>query len=310
MNEIKNVSASIRDRLLRIAKQERMDFDKVVLLYMQERLLYRLSQSTYSDNLILKGGLLLFNVLGLKSRPTQDIDLLAKNISNDDRRLQIAFQEVVSVSCNDGLSFKPDGIIIEVITKDADYQGKRIKIPCNLGVIPKILQVDIGFSDIIIPKPQQLAYPVLLKDSIAPQIMCYSIDSVIAEKFEAMIKLSNLNSRMKDFFDIYSLVATQRFDGRVLQEALFETFNRRGTPIEKELYIFNTQFKTDQDKQKQWDSFLNRLREPLSIEFHEVVSEIETFILPLWNHICHEEEFFGVWNNRLKTWEPYNFQES
>ena len=305
MSENKNMAASVRERLLRIAKQEKIDFDQVILLYMQERLLYRVSQSKYSKNLFLKGGLFLFNVLGLKSRSTQDIDLLARNISNDDRILQRVFKEVASVSCNDGLTFQPEGIIVEIITKDADYQGKRVKIPCNLGVVPKILQIDLGFSDIVIPRPQEMTYPVLLEESSIPYIMCYSIDSVVAEKFEAMVKLANLNSRMKDFFDVYSLLTTQNFDGRVLQEAISETFSRRGTPIERELYIFTGEFKTDQEKQKQWLAFLNKLREPISIGFYEVVSQIEMCISPVWYMICREEEFFRVWNNVSKTWEPY-----
>jgi hypothetical protein len=110
---------------------------------------------------------------------------------------------------------------------------------------------------------------------------------------------------MKDFFDIVNLVSTQSFDGRVLQEAITETFSRRGTSFETELYIFTESFKTDQDKQKQWIAFINKLREPLSLEFHEVVLQIQTFISPVWDKICREEEFFGIWNCQLKIWEPY-----
>jgi hypothetical protein len=155
-----------------------------------------------------------------------------------------------------------------------------------------------------------MSYPVLLTDNPTPIISCYSIDSVIAEKFEAMVKLANLNSRMKDFFDVYSLIATQKFDGRILQEAIFETFSRRGTSFEKEPYIFTTKFKSAPDKQKQWVTFQNKLREPLSLDFYQVVSQIETFIAPVWFKICRGEEFFAVWNHQLNIWEPYQNPES
>jgi predicted nucleotidyltransferase component of viral defense system len=303
MSEIKDMAASVRTRLLRIAKQEKRDFDQIILLYMQERLLYRISQSKYAGNLCLKGGLLLYNVLGLRNRPTLDIDFLARNISNDGQRLQAVFQEIVAVFCNDGLVFHPEGITVGVIAHDADYQGKRVKIPCNLGVIPKCIQIDLGFSDIVIPRPREMRYPVLLDDSIIPNIMCYSIDSVVAEKFEAMVKLSDLNSRMKDFFDVFGLLSTQKFDGRVLQEAITETFSRRRTPLEKELYIFTGEFKTDSNKQKQWQAFLDKLREPLSYQFSEIVSRIENFIDPVWKEICCEGEFFGSWNFELQIWK-------
>lgn len=230
---------------------------------------------------------------------------MARNISNDDQRLQTVFKEVASVCCNDGLVFQSEGITVEIITKDADYQGKRVKITCKLGVIPKVIQIDLGFSDIIVPRPQKMTYPVLLEDNMVPYIMCYSIDSVVAEKFEAMVKLANLNSRMKDFFDVYSLIKTQNFDGRILQEAISETFSRRGTPIEKELYIFTVGFKNDPEKQKQWLAFLNKLKEPISIEFTDIVSQIEIFISPVWEKICREEEFFRIWGNVPRTWEPY-----
>jgi len=120
-----------------------------------------------------------------------------------------------------------------------------------------------------------------------------------------MVKLANLNSRMKDFFDIYSLITTQNFDGRILQEAILETFSHRSTPINKELYIFTVGFKNDPEKQKQWLAFLNKLKEPISIEFTDVVSQIEIFISPVWEKICREEEFFKVWENVPRTWKPY-----
>ncbi|MCM3797715.1 nucleotidyl transferase AbiEii/AbiGii toxin family protein [Caldibacillus thermoamylovorans] len=303
MGNIKNIPASVRERLKNIAKQSGKTFDLILLLYFQERLLYRLSISNYRDKFVLKGGLFLFSLTQFKSRPTKDIDFLAKQISNDIQYIKAAFESICALTVEeDGVEFDVNGITAERIKEDADYEGVRIKIPASLGRMKKQLQLDIGFGDVIIPKPRDIQYPTLLNMK-PPEIRVYSTDSVIAEKFEAMISLSVANSRMKDFYDIFTLLSTENFDGRVLWEAIFETFQRRRTNLEKEHPVFSPSFAEDEIRIKQWKAFLRRIGLKENLEFPFVMERIRDFLFPIYDSILNEDEFLKMWNCQTLKWE-------
>ncbi|MEK6455920.1 nucleotidyl transferase AbiEii/AbiGii toxin family protein [Caldifermentibacillus hisashii] len=303
MGNIKNIPASVRERLKNIAKQSGKTFDLILLLYFQERLLYRLSISNYRDKFVLKGGLFLFSLTQFKSRPTKDIDFLAKQISNDIQYIKAAFESICALTVEeDGVEFDVNGITAERIKEDADYEGVRIKIPASLGRMKKQLQLDIGFGDVIIPKPRDIQYPTLLNMK-PPEIRVYSTDSVIAEKFEAMISLSVANSRMKDFYDIFTLLSTENFDGRVLWEAIFETFQRRGTHLEKEHPVFSPSFAEDESRNKQWKAFLQRTGIKEDLQFPFVMEKIRDFLFPVYDSILKEDEYWKMWNSRTLKWE-------
>jgi predicted nucleotidyltransferase component of viral defense system len=299
MSEVKNITASIRAKLRNIANKEHKPFDFILMLYMIERLLYRLSVSKYSDNFILKGGLFLYITIKEKARPTKDIDFLAKQLSNDISKMHNIFNEICKIKCQDGLLFEEESITAEKIKEDAEYEGIRIKIKCYLGNAFKILQLDIGFGDVVVPKPVMIEYPILL-DMNPPEIKAYSIESVISEKFEAMISLSLLNSRMKDFYDIWILSKKYMFDGRVLYEAIFETFNRRGTHLNKEPAIFSKNFYIDKSKQKQWTAFTNRIGQ--KAEFELVMKSLENFLKPVYYSLLNEIEFSKNWDYEKNIW--------
>lgn len=299
--QIKDVAASVRGRLLNIAKNERRSFDSVLLLYMQERLLYRLSVSEFSSKFILKGGLLMFMLTEYKGRPTKDIDLLAQQISNDKEDIKEVFLSICSIKYeDDGLVYSGEDIEVEDIKEEADYHGVRVKTTCFLGNAKKMVQLDIGFGDIVIPKPKEMECPILL-DLAAPVIKVYSLESIISEKFQAMIALSVANSRMKDFYDIYTLLNTNSFDGRKLQEAVFETLERRYTILEKENVIFTEEFIKDESRNRLWDSFLRKIN-LTCLEFSEVMKYIEEFLKPIYDSIINEEEFFMLWDYTNKKW--------
>ncbi len=299
--QIKDVAASVRARLLNIAKNERRSFDSVLLLYMQERLLYRLSISEFSSKFILKGGLLMFMLTEYKGRPTKDIDLLAQQISNDKDDIKRVFLDICNIQYeDDGLVFIGEDIEVEDIKEDADYHGVRVKSTCFLGNAKKMVQLDIGFGDIVIPKATEMECPILLELE-APVIKVYSLESIISEKFQAMIALSVANSRMKDFYDIFTLLSTNNFDGRKLQEAVFETLQRRHTIIEKENVIFSEQFIQDESRNRLWQNFLRKINVE-KLEFREVMKHIEEFLKPIYNSIINEEEFFMQWDYVNKRW--------
>jgi predicted nucleotidyltransferase component of viral defense system len=299
--EIKDIAASVRTRLLNISKSQGKPFEQVMTLYMLERFLYRLSISKYRTNFILKGGLLLYVLAEEKSRPTKDIDFLARQISNEINNIAQVFSDICLITCNDGLKFDGENLITENIKEDADYQGVRIRINCHLGQAKKTLHVDIGFGDIIVPKAEEMDYPVILEMD-HPDILAYSIESVIAEKFEAMVSLAQANSRMKDFYDIYTILSTREFDGRVLYEAIFETFQNRGTNLDKTPVAFNESFYLENLKQGQWRGFLRRIGRTGDLEFEKVCIRIKEFLEPLYTCLLHEEEFFGKWELESGGW--------
>jgi predicted nucleotidyltransferase component of viral defense system len=194
---------SIKAKLRKEAGTSKKDFDFMLLHYFIERLLFRLSISPYVNNFILKGGILLYTVLDNQARATRDIDFLAKNIKNTPDELVKVFTEIASISVDDAVSFDLKKISVEQIKEDADYQGIRIKLTAYLERSRHALQFDIGFNDVIIPHPVDMIYPTLL-DMEPPRLKAYSLESVIAEKFHAIIFLADLNSRMKDFYMIYT----------------------------------------------------------------------------------------------------------
>ncbi|TMN21824.1 nucleotidyl transferase AbiEii/AbiGii toxin family protein [Lentibacillus cibarius] len=303
MGEIKNIPASVAERLKNVAKQSGKAFDLILLLYFQERLLHRLSVSDYRDKFLLKGGLFLFSLTQFKARPTKDIDFLAKQISNDIQYIKAAFEAMCAISIEeDGVKYDVNGITVERIKEDADYEGVRVKIPASLGRMKKLLQLDIGFGDVVVPKPQDIQYPALLNMD-QPLIRVYSTESVISEKFEAMISLSVANSRMKDFYDIYTLLTTENFEGRVLLEAVYETFQRRGTHIEREHPLFSTSFAEDEARIKQWKAFIRRIGSVEGMEFSIVMEGIQKFLFPIYQAVLDEKEFFQAWNCQLRKWE-------
>lgn len=303
MSEIKNIHASVAERLRNVAKQSGKAFDLLLLLYFQERLLYRLSISEYRDKFILKGGLFLYSLTQFEARPTKDIDFLARQIANDIEYIKTAFEKICALSVEeDGVCFDVTGISAERIKEGADYEGVRIKIPSLLGKMRKVLQLDIGFGDVIVPKSQVIDYPVLLNME-APNIQVYSKESVISEKFEAMITLSVVNSRMKDFYDIYTLLTTENFDGRVLMEAVSETFQRRGTQVNREHPVFLEAFAKDESRVRQWNAFLRRIGITDTLNFQEVMKKIEEFLLPIYQAVIDEEEFFQQWDCHVQKWQ-------
>ncbi|MCS7462999.1 nucleotidyl transferase AbiEii/AbiGii toxin family protein [Paenibacillus doosanensis] len=302
---VTNVAASVIHRLKNVARENNKAFNTISILYFQERFLKRLSMSNYKDNFVLKGGLYLYSVTQFKSRPTRDMDFSGYKINKD----AAVLVNIVSAICQllpddveDGVVFHTDRIVSEIIKEDADYEGVRIKIPCSLGPMRETLQLDIGFGDVIVPSPQTIDFPVLLPNMVRPEILVYTNDSVIAEKLEAMISLSVVNSRMKDFFDIYTLARTSPFEGLRLYEAVSATFRQRNTHIERDHVVFTDEFYKDRRRIVMWDAFIRNLQPDYSPTFQEVMELIHTFLKPIYDHVLDENEYFGNWDHHSLSW--------
>lgn len=289
-NEVKNIDASIKARLKNIAKEYKKTFNLILQLYMQERLLYRLSVSEYKDNFILKGGLLLFSMSGFMGRPTRDIDFLAFQISNNMENIKEVFRKICRIEYNDGIVFNSNSVSVEEIQKEVEGGGIRVKFTGYLGKAKEMLWVDIGFNDIVVPEVITADYPVLLNMDY-PKIKMYSFESVVAEKFEAIVSLGELNSRMKDFYDVFILLSEKNFNRDILQKAIVETFIRRGSDILKSDQVFKKEFIEDNNRINQWKLFLKKIGHQ-NIEFEYVMDAIKKSLLPIiYNNIKKENRF-------------------
>jgi len=276
-----NIAASIRQRLKNISKDERRPFNELLQYYAMERFLYRLSQSKHARCFILKGALMLRVWHSPELRPTMDIDMLGKT-SNEIDSIVEQVKDIISVEAEpDGLVFDIDSIKAQRIKEDADYEGVRVRFIGTLDNARVHMQIDVGFDDIVHPEPIETEFPTIL-DSPVPKLLCYSRESAIAEKFEAMLKLGQLNSRMKDFYDIWLLSRQFDFDGKELAEAMRLTLEHRGTDIPENITAFTKEF--IENKQVQWKAFHKRLaQEHVPHDFGVIVADIQVFLEPVMN---------------------------
>lgn len=292
---------SIKAKLKNLAIKENKQFDYLLMLYFIERLLYRLSISKYSNSFVLKGGLLLYTILDEKARATKDVDFLARQIENTLEKIKEVFINICEIETDDAVILDTSTIEVQRIKEDADYEGVRVKVIAKLDNSKKVLQFDIGFGDVIIPSATQMEYPSLL-DMDKPIIKAYSLESVIAEKFEAMIYLAEVNSRMKDFYDIYSICKRFDFDGRILFDAVKSTFERRSTPLAANPTVFTEGFVRSKEKRVQWLSFKSRINTKIDVEFDEVIVILEKFLKPIYDCIKAKKEFEMHWDSNNQLW--------
>jgi hypothetical protein len=298
----KNTAASVKARLHNVAVQLNKASDLIFLLFAHERFLYRLAQSTYRDDFILKGGLFLYSLTKFQTRPTRDADFLLSNLANQKHRIIEIFREIMSIEVDDGLRFDLENITTETIVEEQDEPGIRVNLDAYLERTRCRLQFDIGFSDVVIPSPRDFDYPELLDGLFGtPNIRVYSLESVIAEKFAAMLKLSVMNSRMKDFFDIYMISSHWDCEGRVLQEAVKQTIERRLGHLERLPVVFEHAFVNHQ-KTSQWNAFLSRSGLGM-LEFEKVMERIRIFLRPIYDAIVSEDEFFKNWDCKIADWK-------
>ncbi len=254
MREISNKGASNFRKLLNQARANHIDFNTLLKRYLQERFLYRLSKSAYKDNFILKGGLLLITIDIPSSRPTMDIDLLIHNL-NKDNILKV-FKEICAIEYPDGVTFDGNSLQSEAITKDGAYQGTRIKFKAYFNGSKNDMSIDLGIGDYI-TNPRKITFPAILEEE-KPILTAYSLETVVAEKLEAMAKLLYSNSRMKDFYDVYTILHTHSLRPADLVQAIKGTFERRQTALNDLNTVFAPDFYTMQAKQEQWMAFLNK----------------------------------------------------
>ncbi|MFZ4476859.1 MAG: nucleotidyl transferase AbiEii/AbiGii toxin family protein [Saprospiraceae bacterium] len=281
---MKNIAASIRARLLNIAHAEGLNNQLVLTRYFHERLLFRVSRSIYAEHFCLKGGVLLYAYNQHKSRPTRDLDLLGRHLAASFENLERVFKTICEAEYEmDGVEFDPSTVTTSEINKEGDYKGIRVDLEARLGSAIQNIQIDIGFGDVVIPDPLPMLFPVLLELE-APQIYAYSMETVIAEKFHAMIERSVANSRMKDFYDVFLLLHSGNIRKLILEEAIIATFRNRGTSYYSEHSLFDIAFENDASRLTMWTAFLRKSKLP-DMDFKVVMSIIRSELLPIYERL-------------------------
>jgi len=292
----KNLVASVHSRLLNHARQSKDEPQLVLMRYGLERLLYRLSQLDNADEFVVKGAMLFLVWTGEPHRATKDLDLLALK-SNSTEHLEKVFREVCKVTVeDDGLVFFADSVAAEPIRENDIYQGVRVTLEARLGNARIPLQVDIGFGDIVTPKASKIIFPTLL-DFPAPKVAAYPRETVIAEKFEIMVKLGVANSRMKDYYDIWALSRDFDFDGGLLTDAIRATFRRRKTALPADFPVaLSPDFSGNASKQRQWAAFIKRGRLRIAEgDLEKVIETVRGFLGPTLAATTSGAELTAKW---------------
>ena len=295
-----DTGASVIARLKNKAKETGKPFQLHLQLFCQEEFLRRLAASCYAENLVLKGGLFIYTLTNFESRATVDIDFLLQQFPGRIEDIKRMVDEIISVdSGNDFITFTSRGF--ETISPQRGYTGISFQLVGQIKNTRTPFDVDFDVGDIIIPMPRKRTIPVQLDGFGAPEVLTYSLESTIAEKFDALLQRLELTSRMKDIYDIYYLSSIFDFDGWALQQAIFETLQNRGTAYELDSFDRVIALAGNKDIQVRWRQYLRRLK-MTELPLEEVMVCIDRFLRPAWNAILSERELFMQWDCKTATW--------
>ena len=285
-------AASVLAKLKNKAKASGVSYQQCLQLFVQEEFLRKLSKSGYEDNLILKGGLFIYTLTNFESRATIDVDFLLRAASNSIEDVKELINKIINTPTgNNYIAMTAKGF--EEISPQRKYHGISTQIIAQIKNVRVPFNVDIGVGDVIVPCAEERAINTQLPDFEAP-IIKTSLESTIAEKFDAILQRFELTGRMKDFYDIYYLARTFDFDGAILQTAIFETLQRRGTTYDKDCFKRIVALAKDEDMQKRWKYFLKNIKDD-TLLFTVVIDEIRTFLEPVFEAIVNEDEWQKEW---------------
>jgi len=292
-----DLAASVRQRLLNIAKERKQEFEYVLARYACERFLYRLGQSSYRNDFVLKGATLFALWTDQPYRATRDVDLLSA-VAPDVTTVKVALEAVCAVECaEDGVRFETANIVVSPIRAESDEAGLRAKIRALLGTARMSVHVDIGFGDVVSPGPVEATHPVLLPMP-APHLKVYPKEAVVAEKLAAMIELGIKNSRMKDFFDVAVMAREFDFDGAILRTSIAATLAKRRLLGGTESPVALTaSFYEDTGLARRWGHFLEsgEFNSAVARRFTDVGAQIRLFVGPVYESIARNERFSRLW---------------
>lgn len=295
-----DIAASVLAKLRNKARSSGISYQQCLQLFVQEEFLRKLSKSGFEDNLVLKGGLFIYTLTNFESRATIDVDFLLRAASNSINDVKDLITAIINTPTgNDYISMKAKGF--EEISPQRKYHGISTQIIAQIKNVRVPFNVDIGVGDVIVPRAEERKISTQLPDFEAPVIMTYSLESTIAEKFDAILQRFELTGRMKDFYDIYYLARTFDFDGAKLQTAIARTLERRGTPYDKDSFKRIIALADDVDIQKRWKYFLKNVKDD-TLEFSVVTDEIQKFLEPVFEAVANEDEWQKDWKSNISSW--------
>lgn len=290
-----DMGTSVLARLKNKAKETGRPFQLHLQLFCQEEFLRRLAASKYAQNLVLKGGLFIYTLTNFESRATVDVDFLLRQLPGTVEDVKKIVDEIITIDCgNDFITFTSRGF--EMISPQRKYKGVSFQLVGHIKNTRTPFDVDFGIGDVIVPTSHKRTIPVQLDGFDSPEVMTYSLESTVAEKFDALLQRMELTSRMKDIYDIYYLATMFDFDGRALQQAIFETLQNRGTDYDKNSFDRVIALAEDRNIQVRWRQYLRRMK-MTELDLKEVMPIIDRFIRPVWSAIINEEEIFSRWDN-------------
>lgn len=296
-----DIAASVLAKLKNKAKASKVSYQQCLQLFMQEEFLRKLSKSPYNSNLILKGGLFIYTLTNFESRATIDVDFLLRHQANSIEDVKKMIEEILSVPTgNDYIEMTAKEF--EEISPQRKYKGISTQVIGKIKNVRVPFNVDIGVGDVIIPKAEVRKISTQLPDFELPEVHTYSLESTIAEKFDAILQRYELTGRMKDFYDIYYLAQRFDFDGVKLQTAIFETLQNRGTPYEKNSFQRVIELADDPNMHVKWRYFLKNIKNN-SLHFGVVIKEIQVFLEPVFDAIVNEKEWQNKWDSISSLWE-------
>lgn len=296
MTEKKNLAASVHQRLKNVAAASGEDFNYLLRRFANERWLYRLSASAHRDRFLLKGASLFTLWFDQPHRPTRDLDLLGFGAPNI-VRLETVFREICEIAASDGLTFDPASVKGGEIKEGQEYQGIRLLFAAFLGAARINLQVDVGFGDAVTPGAETIQFPTLLEFP-APELRAYPKETVMAEKFEAMVKLGISNSRMKDFWDLQTMIGEFEFDGATVQRAIAATFERRRTILPTRLpLVLTDEFADDKSKQTQWNAFVRKNKLANAPNLAATINSLQAFFRAFIESAAQQKTLTARWQH-------------
>ena len=296
---IKNMAASVLTRLKNQSKEEGILFQMVLQLFAQEEFLRKLSLSQYADNLILKGGMFIYTLTEFDSRPTRDIDFLIKNLHGSLENIEQTMRDICNISTgNDFIMLEVLGT--ETISIDKKYPGVKTSFMGRIGKVRIPFSIDVGIDDIIVPDPIKRMIVTRLPDFVSPEVFTYSLESTIAEKFDAILQRMAGTSRMKDFYDIYYLSGIFDFEGEILIQAVKSTLAHRNRELPTDAFAEIEDFRNNDALNTQWKAF-DPAKES-GLLFDDVLDRLAVFLEPIYHNILSETNYDKRWSCESKMW--------
>ena len=294
-------AASVLARLRNQANLTGRSFQLCLQLFCQEEFLRRLASSVYTNKFVLKGGHLIYCLTDFSSRPTVDIDFLARDTTNTIEALEGILANIINTPTgNDIIAYKIRHI--EQISIDKKFPGLSAVLEARIKNTKTPVKIDFGFGDIVYPEEQIREVPTQLSDFAAPIVKTYSLETIVAEKLDAILDLMEFSSRMKDYYDLYYLSLQFNFDGCLLRTALVRTFANRERSYQRNDFRKVIAFDCNEDMQKKWDAFIKRLKVP-PIHFDEVIAGIAAFLEPVWDSIYADDSIGVYWHAQDGIWK-------